>query len=104
MTAGVNATHTMVVNYLSTDVSDLPEYISKDRNVSAFGKDKSYGRREKTTIYNINKSIKTSYIPGWHNLSKANQENVKAKHAQKWSAWKTGQSNKDDAATYNCMK
>ena len=52
MMAGVNVTYTMAANHLSTAVSELPEYVSKNRNVSAVGKDKSEGGSEKATIYN----------------------------------------------------
>ena len=62
MTAGVNVTYTMATNHLSTAVSELPEYISKNRNMSAVGKDKLEDGSEKPTIYNSNKSIKTGYI------------------------------------------
>ena len=73
--------------------------------MSAVGKDKLKDRSDKPTIYNSNKPIMTGYIQRWHSLSKANyQENVQAKRAHKLVAWKTGQSNKDDAATSNCMK
>ena len=104
MTAGVNVTYTMAANHLSTAVSELPEYVSKNRNVSAVGEDKSEGSSEKPTIYNSDKSIKTGYIQGWHSLSEADQEKVKAERARKRAARKTGPNSNDKSATSNRMK
>ena len=104
MTAGVNVTYTMAANHLSTAVSELPEYVSKNRNVSAVGEDKSEGGSEKPTIYNSDKSIKTGYIQGWHSLSEADQEKVKAKRARKRATRKSGQNSNNNAATSNRMK
>ena len=52
LTTGVYVTYTMAANHISTAVSELPEYISKNRNLSAVGKYKLEGRSEKPTIYN----------------------------------------------------
>ena len=102
--AGVNVTYTMADNCLLTDISEVPKFVSKNRNVSAVGKDKSEGGSKKPTIYNSNKLIKTGYIQGWHSLSNADQEKIKARCARKRAAWKTDQSKKDDASTFTCMK
>ena len=72
--------------------------------MSAVGKDKLKGRRKKPTIYNSNKLTKTGYIQGWHSLSEADHEKVKAKRVRKRAAWKTVQSNKDNTSNSNCMK
>ena len=72
--------------------------------MSAVGEDKSEGSSEKPTIYNSDKSIKTGYIQGWHSLSEADQEKVKAERARKRAARKTGQVTDDNAANLNRMK
>ena len=69
-TTGADITYTMAANHLSTAVSELPEYIAKNRNISALGtgngdkddSDKGDG------IYNGDGSINTGHIPGWRSL------------------------------------
>ena len=103
MTAGTNVTYTMAENYLSTAVSELPEYISKNRNISAVGGDKSViGDGNKPTIYNADMSIKTGFIQGWNSLSEADKEKVKAERAWKRGTKKPG--NKEEAVNANRLK
>ena len=103
MNAGTNVTYTMAANHLSTAVSELPEYISKNRNVSAVGGDKSViGDGNKPTIYNADMSIKTGFIQGWNSLSEADKEKVKAERARKRGTKKPG--NKEEAVNANRLK
>ena len=68
-TAGTAVTYTMAANHLTTAVSALPEYISKNRNISAVtrtGGDTNGGSSE---IYRDDGTINTGYIPSWKTLS-----------------------------------
>ena len=73
-TAGTDVTYTMAANHLSTAVSELPEYISKNRNISATttGGDNEIG----DGIYNTDGTINTGYIPTWRSLSSADKAKV----------------------------
>jgi len=73
MTAGVGVSYTMAANHLSTAVSELPEHLHKNRNVSGVarqGRENSYG------IYNDDGTIKTGHIPNWRNLSSTERDLV----------------------------
>jgi hypothetical protein len=78
-TAGTEVTCTMAANHLSTALSELPEYISKNRIVSAAntGGDNEIG----DGIYNADGSINTGYIPTWRSLFSADK--VKVAEARK---------------------
>ena len=68
-TAGTAVTYTMAANHLTTAVSALPEYISKNRSISAVtrtGGDTNGGSSE---IYRDDGTINTGYIPSWKTLS-----------------------------------
>ena len=68
-TAGVDISYTMAANHLTTAVSELPEYISKNsRNISGVQQD---GKETKGSdaIYNADGTVNTGRIPGWHSLS-----------------------------------
>jgi hypothetical protein len=68
-TAGTDITYTMAANHLSTAVSELPEYISKNsRNVSGVQRDGKDGKGS-DAIYNADGTINTGRIHGWHSLS-----------------------------------
>ena len=71
-TSGTNLTYTQVANHLSTKVSTLPEYISKNRNISAVGtsvSSMSSGGSD-ASIHNADGSIITGCIPLRSPLSK----------------------------------
>jgi hypothetical protein len=68
MTAGTAITYTMASNHLSTAVSELPEYIAKNRNISSLNKGQS-PRTGNSAIYNGDGSIITGHIPTWRSLS-----------------------------------
>ena len=71
-TAGTIMTCTMAANHLTTKVSTLPEYIFKNRNISAAGKSVSFNSSSgsDTSIYNSDGTINTGFIPNWRSLSK----------------------------------
>lgn len=77
-TAGVNVTYTMAANHLSTAVSELPEYIAKNRNVSGVGTHQGNSSDDSNGIYNHDGTIKTGHIPNWRSLSEADRNKVKA--------------------------
>ena len=89
-TAGVNVTYTMAANHLSTAVSELPEFISKNRNISAIGS--GPGRRGSDDIYNSDGTINTGHIPTWRQLSQEDREIVTEERSRLRN--KSGKSNK----------
>ena len=77
MTSGVHINYTMAANHLTTAVSELPEFISKNnRSISAVGSTNSNG--SSSDIYNSDGSIITGHIPTWRTLSQADRDIVKA--------------------------
>jgi hypothetical protein len=73
---GTQLTYTMAANHLSTAVSELPEYLVKNRNISGVGSSNSGGG--KSGIYAADGSIKTGYISDWRSLSKEERSKVVA--------------------------
>jgi hypothetical protein len=73
MNLGAAVTYTMAANHLSTAVSELPEHIAKNRNVSGIGTNEKKGSPD---IYNEDGSINTGHIPNWRNLSKQDRDIV----------------------------
>ena len=69
-TTGADITYTMAANHLSTAVSELPEYIAKNRNILALGtlNDDKNDDAKGEGIYNSDGSIITGHIPGWRSL------------------------------------
>ena len=77
MTSGVHINYTMAAKHLTTAVSELPEFISKNnRSISAVGSTNSNG--SSSDIYNSDGSIITGHIPTWRTLSQADRDIVKA--------------------------
>ena len=72
-TAGADVTYTKAASHLSTAVSELPEYLSKHRNISATG---TQGGGS-SDIINQDGSIKTGHIPNWRNLSESDRQRVR---------------------------
>ena len=66
--------YTTVCNHLSTAVSQLPEYVAKNRNISVVGK-----AGENKGIYHSDGSIiANEWIPDWNSLSKEDRRKVLA--------------------------
>ena len=74
-TAGIDITYTQAANHLSKAVSELPEYISKNRNISSLNSGNNETRGS-DAIYDEDGNIKTGYIPGWQNLKKSDKDIV----------------------------
>jgi hypothetical protein len=68
-TAGTNVTYTMAANHIATAVSELPEYISRNRNVSGVTSGTG-GDDDGSGIRNADGSIKTGHIPNWKSLTR----------------------------------
>ena len=67
-------TYVTAANHLSTAVSELPEYISRNRNVSQVTwKDL---KNSPSAIHNTDGSIKTGEIPGWAELTYNDKKKV----------------------------
>ena len=62
-------TYTTVANHLSTAVSELPEYVAKNRNVSGM-------TTGSTSIFNADGTINTGHHPNWLNLSPDDRKKV----------------------------
>jgi hypothetical protein len=73
-------TYTQAANHISTSVSELPEFLSKNRNISGLYTDKpgSDGKKGDPAIYNDDGSINTGHIPTWRNLTPADRSIVHA--------------------------
>ena len=72
-TVGNAFTYAQATSYLSTRVSELPEYLAKHRSISGVSTAPSGGS---SSIYNRNGNIITRYIANWGSLSKADKETV----------------------------
>ena len=73
--AGTVVTYTMAANHLSTAVSELPEYLNKNRTIAALGSENK-GRKGSAILYNEDGSVKTGFIPGWHKISRSDKDIV----------------------------
>ena len=70
-------TYTTVANHLSTAVSELPEYVSRHRNISATGTSpRGGGGGQEGSVYNSDGSIITGYINNWRELSREDKQVV----------------------------
>jgi len=91
ITAGINVSYTMAANHLSAAVSELPDYLARNRNISG---------------HNSDGSIKTGFISNWKLLSKEQHAQVIAERKRlgiKGGKGGRGSSNKD-LATANTLK
>ena len=68
-------TYTQYANHIVTAVSELPEYFSKNRNISGvtFKQDTSGAS---SGIHKPDGSINTGHIPNWRNLPQADRDKV----------------------------
>ena len=74
MNLGTVVTYTMAANHLSTAVSELPEHIAKNRNVSGVSTDPD--KKGSLDIYNNDGSIITGHIPNWRKLTQHDRDIV----------------------------
>lgn len=79
-TAGTVVTYTMAANHLSSAVATLPDYLSRNRNLS--GVSTNEGTIENTegssAIYNADGSINTGFIPNWRGLPQSDRDIVQS--------------------------
>ena len=68
-------TYTQVANHMATAVSELPEFLSKHRNVSSTNTTSTTATGD-PSIYNTDDSIITGHIPNWRNLTPADRQLV----------------------------
>jgi hypothetical protein len=90
-TLGNVLTYSQCANHLSARVSELPEYIAKNRNVSGVTQKGRGGGSE--GIYAADGSIKTGHISNWADLSKEDKELVKKERLKKKSGTAGGNGN-----------
>ncbi len=94
-TAGAEVTYTRAASHLATAVSELPEYLSKHRNISGVGT-----QGNSSDITNEDGSIKTGHIPNWRNLSESDRQKVRDERERLGIQRKgnsPGKKNKNDA-------
>ena len=90
----------MAANHLAVAVSELPEYIAKNRNVSTIATTND----EKTSIYDASGSIITGHYPNWKSLSKDDKSKVIAERKRlSISKGRNGRGHKDEKATVNTV-
>ena len=85
-TLGTVLTYSQCANHLSARVSELPEYIIKNRNVAGVTQGGGGGngaRDEGKGIYNADGSIKTGHISNWKDLSNEERDLVKQERLKK---------------------
>ena len=97
-TKGIEVTFDKALSHISTSVSELPEYIARNRNVSAVS-----AKSENKGIYDDNGKIITGHIPHWHSLSEEEKSLVKAESKKLRGMKGKGQKGKS-AATANQVK
>jgi len=59
-------TYTTVCNHIGTAVSELPDYISRNRAISGVSHSDDGGRNAGGSIYNADGSINTGHHPSWN--------------------------------------
>ena len=59
-------TYTTVCNHIGTAVSELPDYISRNRSISGVSHSDDGGRNAGGSIYNADGSINTGHHPNWN--------------------------------------
>ena len=69
-----SVSYTIVCNHLSTSVSQLPEFVSQQRNVSAIGQT---NETDGQLPQNADGSLKVDeWLPNWHQLSKEDKQKI----------------------------
>ena len=70
---GMDLSYVTCANHISTAVSELPEYVAKNRHVAAIG---TRGDDNTSGIYNADGTIKTGHIDNWNKLTLAEKKLV----------------------------
>ena len=70
-------TYTQAANHLATAVSELPDYIAKNRNISS-ASTSDPSKTGDPAIYNEDGTINTGHIPSWRTLTPADRALVHA--------------------------
>jgi len=109
ITAGVNVSYTMAANHLSAAVSELPDYLARNRNVSGVGNHNtnSDDGDNNAGIYNSDGSIKTGFLSNWKSLSKDDRAKIIAERKRLGIRGGKGgrnTSSNNDSATSNTLK
>ena len=73
---GEELTYAQAANHMSTAVSELPEFITKNRNVSGITTTTNTAAKGDPSIYNPDGSVITGHIPNWRSLSPADRQIV----------------------------
>ena len=68
-------TYTQCANHIATAVSELPEYVSKNRNISGVTTEQGTSG-DSSGIHKPDGSINTGHIPNWRNLTQADRDKV----------------------------
>ena len=71
--------YTTVANHISTAVSQLPDYLSKNRNISSIRSDQYNG--DISSIYNNYGSINTGHLNNWTKLSDDDRKKINDERA-----------------------
>ena len=105
-TTGTNITYTMATNHLSEEVSQLPEYLSRQRNISGV---RSGGTGAEDGAYHADGTVKTGYIPNWRSLSNEDKQAVLAERQRlgikpRGKASKPGKGKADSSTVDNTIK
>ena len=69
-------TYTQCANHIATAVSELPEYVSKNRNISGVTSGHATSGDSSAGIHKPDGSINTGHISNWRNLSQTDRELV----------------------------
>ena len=76
-TTNEELTQTQAANYLTTKVSELPEFLAKNRNISAsVSKNSNSDDKKSSDFYDADGTIITGHIPTWRTLSQADCNKV----------------------------
>lgn len=95
-----NVTYTEAANHIATAVSELPEYISKNRNISGVTTGNDASGTSSSSIRKPDGTIITGHIPSWRNLSSSDRAIVFAERERLGLTKKKG-SGKNARGSYN---
>ena len=104
---GTVVTYAAAANHISTAVTELPEYISKNRNVSGLntnGGKGNDGDGSNNGIYNADGSIRTGHIPNWGSLSKNDKQLVFKERKRLGIRFGKGKSTSNNSSLQNQLK
>ena len=69
-------TYTTVANHISTVVSELPDFLSRNRKVSAVKGKVTYGNATNYNIFNVNNSVNNGHHAYWLQMGQDNRKIV----------------------------